>query len=128
MKDLWLAPKLAVFTFLFLSNWASLMAQVGGESCLQYRRPRFNSWVGKICWRKDRLPTPALLGFLCGSVGKEPACNARDLGLIPGLGGSPKERKATHSSILAWRIPWTVHALAKIRTRLSDFYFHFLSS
>jgi len=26
--------------------------------------------------------------------------------LIPGLGRSLEEGKATHSSILAWRIPW----------------------
>ena len=35
----------------------------------------------------------------------------------------------THSSILAWRIPWTatVHGVAKSWTRLSDFtFFHFL--
>ena len=89
MKDLWRAPKLAVFTSLFLSSWASLMAQVGGESCLQYRIPRFNYWVGKIRWKWDRLPTPALQGFLCGSAGKEPACNVGDLDLIPGLGRSP---------------------------------------
>ena len=31
----------------------------------------------------------------------------RDLGLIPGLGSSPGEEMAAHSSILAWRIPWT---------------------
>ena len=31
--------------------------------------------------------------------------------------------KAAHSSILAWRIPWTVHWVAKSRTRLSDFHF-----
>ena len=32
---------------------------------------------------------------------------------------------ATHSSILAWRIPWTtVYGVAKSRTQLSDFYFH----
>ena len=31
--------------------------------------------------------------------------------------------KATHSSILAWRIPWTVHGVAESRTRLSDFQF-----
>ena len=37
---------------------------------------------------------------------KESACNAGDLGLIPGSGRSPKEM-ANHSSILAWRIPWT---------------------
>ena len=28
-------------------------------------------------------------GFLCGSAGKEFACNAGDLGSIPGLGRSP---------------------------------------
>ena len=44
----------------------------------------FNSCVGKICWRRDRLPTPVFLGFPCGSAGKESACNAGDLGSIPG--------------------------------------------
>ena len=33
--------------------------------------------------------------------------NARDTGLIPGLGTSPGEGNGNHSSILAWRIPWT---------------------
>ena len=42
------------------------------------------------------------LGFPCGSAGKESICNAGDLGSILRL------RKATHSSILAYRIPWTV--------------------
>ena len=80
-------------------------------------------------------------GFPDSSVGNESACNARDPGLIPGLGRSARERvgyplqyswaflvaqlvknlpamqenwerlekgKAICSSILAWRIPWTV--------------------
>ena len=42
-----------------------------------------------------------------GSVGKESACNARDLGVIPGSGIPLEEGMATHSSILNWRIPWT---------------------
>ena len=46
------------------------------------RRPRFDFWVWEICWRKHRLPTPIFLGFLCGSAGKESACNAGDLGSI----------------------------------------------
>ena len=115
---------------------------------VQFRRPQFNSWVGKIRWRRDSLPTPVTLGFPCGSVGKESAYNVGDPGLIPGLGRSPGEEigyllqyswasllaqlvknppamqetwvqslgwedslekgKATHSSILAWRIPYTV--------------------
>ena len=34
-----------------------------------------------------------------------------------------KKGKATHSSILAWRIPWnTVHGIAKNQTWLSDFH------
>ena len=35
------------------------------------------------------------------------AGDARDTGSIPGSGRSPGEGMATHSSILAWRIPWT---------------------
>ena len=115
---------------------------------LQCRRSRFNSWVRKIPWRRDRLPTPVFLGFPGVSAGKESAHNAGDLGSIPGSGRSPGEGigyplqdswaplvaqlvknllamretwvrslgwedplekgKATHSSILAWKIPWTV--------------------
>ena len=33
------------------------------------------------------------MGFPGNSAGKESACNERDLGLIPGLGRSPGERK-----------------------------------
>ena len=43
-----------------------------------------------------------------GSVRKESACNAGDPGSTPGLGEDPLGKGiATHSSILAWRIPWT---------------------
>ena len=47
------------------------------------------------------------MGFLGGSDGKELACNAGDLDLIPGSERSPEKGMATHSSILAWRILWT---------------------
>ena len=36
-------------------SWASLVAQ------LQCGRPGFDPWVGKIPWRKERLPTPVSL-------------------------------------------------------------------
>ena len=39
--------------------------------------------------RRDRLLTSVFLGFPGGSDGKESACDAEDLGLIPGLGRSP---------------------------------------
>ena len=46
-----------------------------------------------------------------GSAGKESACREGDLGSIPGLGDLLEKGKATHSSILAWRIPWTVKSM-----------------
>ena len=50
-------------------------------------------------------------GFPGGASGKEPACQWRDIrenvGLIPGLGGSPGGGHGIHSRILVWRIPRT---------------------
>ena len=43
---------------------------------------------------------------------------------MPFLFFSLEKGKATHCSILAWRIPWTtIHGIAKSQTRLSDFIF-----
>ena len=39
------------------------------------------------------------------SAGEESACNAGDPSLVPGSGRSVEKGMATHSSILAWRIP-----------------------
>ena len=50
-------------------------------------------WIGKIHWRRDRLPTPLFSGFPCGSADEEFVCNTGDLGSIPGLGRSPGEGK-----------------------------------
>ena len=49
----------------------------------------------------------SLWGFSDGSDGKESACNVGDMGSILGSGKSAGEGMAIHSSILAWRIPWT---------------------
>ena len=38
---------------------------------------------------------------------RESTCDAGDTGVIPGLGRTLEEVTAVHSSILAWRIPWT---------------------
>ena len=53
------------------------------------------------------------LGFSGVSDDRETVCDAEDRGLISGLGRSrprrdlPEKGMATHSSILAWRTPWT---------------------
>ena len=62
------------------------------------------------------------LGFPGGSAGKESACNVGDLGSNPGLGRVPGERNGYYSSILAWRIPWTIHGVTKSQTRLCNFH------
>ena len=43
------------------------------------------------------------------------AGNARDMGSVPGSGRSPGGG-ATHSSILAWKIPWT-EKLGRLQSR-----------
>ena len=68
------------------------------------------------------------LGFPGGSEGKASACNAGDLGSIPGLGRSPGGR---HGNPLQYSylenphgqmslVGYTVHGLTKCWTRLSD--------
>ena len=61
-------------------------------------------------WRRGRLPTPVFLGFPCGSVKNLPAMWET---WVQSLGWKdPLEKgKATHSSILAWRIPWTIQSM-----------------
>ena len=68
-------------------------ASASKESTCNAGDPGSIPWVGKICWRRDRLPTPVFLSFPGGSDDKESACNAGDLGSIPGLRRSPGEGK-----------------------------------
>ena len=69
--------------------------------------PRYHHHCPNKGERDSILDTHRKKGFPGGSDGKESACNAGDLGSIPGSGRSPEEGMATHSSILAWRMPWT---------------------
>ena len=72
-------------------------------------------------------------GFPGGSNGKEFACNAGDLGLIPGLGRSPGEGKYSYpleKGILIYPLQYSdlknsmdciIHGVAKSRTTLNVF-------
>ena len=44
-----------IYMFIFICGFP--MAQVV-RICPQCGRPRFDPWVGKIPWRRERLPTP----------------------------------------------------------------------
>ena len=51
------------------------------------------------------------VGFPCISAGQESACKAGDLGSTLGWEDPLEKGKATHSSILSWRIPWTIQSM-----------------
>ena len=114
------------------SKWASQVAQLvknppamqetwvpslGWEDHLEKgTATRSSILASRIPWnmqpRGSRVTTEtlSLWASQVALVVKNPPANAgdvRNLGLIPGLGGSLEEEIATHSSILAWRVPWT---------------------
>ena len=66
------------------------------------------------------------MGFVCASAGKEFACDAGDLGLIPGLGRPPGEGKGypLQYSGLKNSMDWIVLGVTKSQMRLSAFHFH----
>ena len=73
------------------------------------------------------------LDFPGGSDCKASAYNARDPSSIPGLEDLLEKEMAIHSSILAWKIPWTeepgratVHGVAE--SDMTDFTFISLSA
>ena len=75
------------------------------------------------------------MGFPGGSEGKASACNAEDLGSIPGLGRSPGEENDNPLQCSCLEISMdrgaqqaAVHAVTKGQTQLSDEHFHFPQS
>ena len=65
-------------------SWVSLVAQT-----VMNPPAMWETWVGKIPWRRDRLLTPVFLGFPSGSYGTESTCNVGNLDSILRLGRSP---------------------------------------
>ena len=67
-------------------------------------------WILKVEFWGNRIDVCLTLGFPVVLVLKNLPANAGhagDRGAIPGLGRYPGEGNGNHSSILAWRIPWT---------------------
>ena len=96
------------FVYPFIYWWTfGLLPPFGCRLHLQCRRPLSDSWVRKICWRRDRLPTPVSWASLMAQLLKNPPAMWETW--VQSLGWEyPLEKgTATQSSILAWRIPWT---------------------
>ena len=82
----------------------------------------------ELCmWEMCNFILTSLLGFPCGSAGKESTCNVGDLGSIPGLGRSLGEGKGypLQYSGLENSMDCIAHGVEKSRTQLNDFHFTF---
>ena len=111
-------------------KWQPTPVVLPGESQGQGSLMGCRLWVAQSRTRLKRLSSsnsscPHV--FPGGSDSTESACNAEDLGSIPGSGRSLEKEVSTHSSILVWRIPWTEEpgglqsmGSQKSRTQLSD--------
>ena len=60
----------------------------------------------EILLKFDAIPI-SFVGFAGGTEDKESACNSETQVLSLGQGDPLEKEMATHSSILAWEIPWT---------------------
>ena len=91
---MWVIPVIASLCFLlnvFSLCWNSFVIDSSLSGCCYLFARNF--------WAKE--------GFPGGSDSKESACSVGGPGLIHGSRRSLEEGMATHSSIHAWRIPWT---------------------
>ena len=76
--------------------------------CRRHKRHRFDPWVVKIPWRREWQPTLVFWASLVAQLVKNlPAMRET---CVQSLGWEDVLEKGmvTHSSILAWRMPWTV--------------------
>ena len=117
-------------------DWLDLLAVQGTlKSLLQHHSSKASVLLHSALFMKSSILNPrawvirliaGYWGFPGGSDGKESACNAGHPGLILGRKDPLGKGKATHSSILGWRIPWTeelsrllvfssVHSLSRVQ-------------
>ena len=104
----------------------SLIAQLMKRILLQCRRHQFNFWVGKIPWRRDRLPTQYSKASLVAQLVKNlPAMRETWVRSTPALGRSPGEGKGypNQYSGLDNSMDGMVHGVEKSCTWVRDFHF-----
>ena len=86
-KELDTTEQLNWLTDLTWQNVRASLLAAGKESTCNAWDPDLIPGFRRICWRRDRLPTPVFMPG--GSDDKESACKAGDLGWIPRLGCYP---------------------------------------
>ena len=92
----------------FLEKQMKVIKKMGDHLTHLHSSVRIPGWVGQVFLGK--VHPQAQLGFPGGASSKEPDCQCkRHETRVQPLGWEDplKEGMAAHSSILAWRIPWT---------------------
>ena len=92
-------PEVLDFTFEVKSH--------GNMNCYSWPHLSLKLLRQREVWVHLYLFSSTHTGFPDDSVIEYLPTDAEDMNFIPGLGRSPEEEMATHSSILAWKIPWT---------------------
>ena len=123
----WIIEKIREFQqniyFCFIGD--SLIAQlVKNPSAMQDTPVQFLG--GEDPLEKAQANHSSIPGLPLWLIGKESTCNVRDLGLIPGLGRSPREGKGypLQYSGLENSVDCIVHGVTKSQTQLTNFHFH----
>ena len=80
------------------------------------------TWVSPWARKGSKLLFSLSITLSCSSAGKESACNAGDLGSIPGLGRSPGKDYPLQYSCPENSMDCIVYGVAKSRTRLTNFH------
>ena len=87
----------------------------------QFWRPQADPWVGKIPWRRDRLPTTVFLGSLAAQMVKNPP--AMQVTLVWSLSQEDPLEKGmvSNSSILAWRTVTVYRLSSSLKMKIQHF-------
>ena len=104
-------------------NWGFPNSSVGKESACNAGDPGSIPGSGRSTGEGTGYPLQYPRVSLVAQLVKNPPVMRADLGSIPGLRRSLEKGKATHSSILTWRIPWTVKSMGSQRVEC-NFHFH----
>ena len=83
-------------------------SSAGKESACNAGDPGLIPGLGRSPGERIGDPLQYSWASLVGMDGKESSCYAGDLGSIPGWEDPLEKGKTTYSSILTWRISWTV--------------------
>ena len=111
-----------IFDLMYTHYQASLTAQlVKNPPAMQGAPVQFLSWEDLLEKEGIGYPLQYSWASLVAQVKNLPAMWETWV-LSLGWEDLLEKRTATHSSILAWRIPWAIHGVTKSRTQLSDFH------